>query len=73
MPVMELRITNVPVMANLRDNSGVGTLLHRIEGTAEKSDFWPSTRRRGGISFKTRPLLTRVFYWIRNYYTEKQK
>ncbi|CAD7969292.1 unnamed protein product [Amoebophrya sp. A120] len=30
MPLLALRITNVPVIANLHDNSGVGTFLLRI-------------------------------------------
>ncbi len=30
MPLMELRITNLPVIAHLHDNSGVGTFLLRI-------------------------------------------
>ncbi|CAD7973922.1 unnamed protein product, partial [Amoebophrya sp. A120] len=30
MPLLAMRITNVPVIANLHDNSGVGTFLLRI-------------------------------------------
>ncbi len=42
MPLMEMRITNLTVIAHLHDNYGVGTYLHRIKvpGVAE-SEQWP--------------------------------